>query len=75
MSTHSGLPLRAIGIGLLVLGAGLSFWGLQLSGSFGAQITSAVTGAETNKVMMFYITGAVCFSVGLYLFIKNSKFG
>ncbi|MEX1214937.1 DUF3185 family protein [Saccharospirillum sp.] len=71
MSKHSGLPLRAIGIGLLILGIGLAFWGFQLSDSLGSQITEAVTGAETDRVMMFYIGGAVSFSVGLFLFMKK----
>ncbi len=71
MSKSSGLPLRAIGIALLVLGAGLAFWGFQLSESVGSQLTEVVTGAETDRVMMFYIGGAVSFAVGLYLLIKK----
>lgn len=71
MSKGSGLPLRAIGIALLVLGAGLAFWGFQLSESVGSQLTEVVTGAETDRVMMFYIGGAVSFAVGLYLLIKK----
>lgn len=71
MSKGSGLPLRAIGIALLVLGAGLAFWGFQLSDSVGSQVTELVTGSETDRVMMFYIGGAVSFAVGLYLFLKK----
>ncbi len=71
MSKGSGLPLRAIGIALLVLGAGLAFWGFQLSESLGSQLTEVVTGAETDRVMMFYIGGAVSFAVGLFLFLKK----
>lgn len=71
MSKGSGLPLRAVGIALLVLGAGLAFWGFQLSESVGSQVTELVTGSETDRVMMFYIGGAVSFAVGLYLFLKK----
>lgn len=71
MSKGSGLPLRAIGIAMLVLGAGLAFWGFQLSESIGSQLTEVVTGAETDRVMMFYIGGAVSFAVGLFLFLKK----
>ncbi|MEP4545007.1 MAG: DUF3185 family protein [Saccharospirillum sp.] len=71
MSRRSGLPLRAIGIALLVLGAGLAFWGFQLSESVGSQVTELVTGSETDRVMMFYLSGAVSFAVGLYLFLKK----
>lgn len=71
MSKGSGLPIRAIGIALLVLGAGLAFWGFQLSESVGSQVTELVTGSETDQVMMLYIGGAACFAVGLYLFLKK----
>ena len=71
MSKSSGLPLRAIGIALIVLGAGLAFWGFQLSESLGSQLTEVVTGAETDRVMMYYIGGAVSFAVGLFLFLKK----
>ncbi|MDH5436269.1 MAG: DUF3185 family protein, partial [Gammaproteobacteria bacterium] len=47
------------------------YWGYELSGSVESQITQTLTGAATDKVMQFYIGGAVSFIVGLYLFIKN----
>lgn len=62
---------RIIGIALVVLGVGLAVWGLQLSDSVGSQLTQAVTGSDTDRVMTFYITGAISFVVGLYLFTKN----
>ena len=63
--------MKIIGIALMVLGVGLAIWGYQLSGSVGSQITQAVTGSDTDKVMTFYIAGAVSFVVGIYLFLKN----
>lgn len=63
--------MKIVGIILMVAGAGLALWGYQLSGSIGSQITEAVTGADTDRVMTFYITGAASFVVGLYLFAKN----
>jgi hypothetical protein len=63
--------MKIIGIVLVVLGIGLAIWGFQLSGSVGSELTQAVTGAETDKVMMFYISGAVSFVVGLFLFSKK----
>lgn len=71
MSMGSGSALKIIGIILVVVGAGLAIWGYQLSGSVGSQITQAVTGSDTEKVMTFYIAGAVSFVVGIYLFVKN----
>ncbi|RLT89442.1 MAG: DUF3185 family protein [Ketobacter sp. GenoA1] len=63
--------MNIIGIALAVLGIGLAVWGYQLSGSFGSQITQAVTGSDTDKVMTFYIAGAVSFVVGIYLLVKK----
>jgi hypothetical protein len=71
MTTGSGSTMKIVGIILVVLGIGLAIWGYQLSGSIGSQITQAVTGSDTDKVMTFYIAGAVSFVVGIYLFVKN----
>ena len=62
---------RIIGIALAVIGLGLAFWGYRLSGGFGAQVTQAVTGSPTDKIMALYIGGAASFIVGLYLLIKK----
>jgi len=69
---NSSIPAtKIIGIALVVIGLGLAYWGYRLSGSVGSQITQAVTGSDTDKVMMFYISGAVSLVVGIYLFIKK----
>jgi len=62
--------MKIIGLAMLVIGIGLALWGYQLSDSVGSQITQAVTGSDTDKVMTLYITGVASFIVGLYLF-KN----
>jgi hypothetical protein len=62
---------KIIGIALVVLGLGLAFWGYQSSGSFGSQVSRAVTGSATDKVMTLYISGAVSLVVGLYLLMKK----
>jgi hypothetical protein len=49
----------------------LAFWGYQSSGSFGSQVSRAVTGSATDKVMTLYISGAVSLVVGLYLLMKK----
>jgi len=71
MAMGSRSSMKLIGIILIVIGGGLGIWGYQLSGSVGSQITQAVTGSDTDKVMTFYIAGAVSFIVGMYLFAKN----
>ncbi|WP_019531619.1 DUF3185 family protein [Dasania marina] len=63
--------MKIISIALIVIGIGLAIWGYQLSGSIGSQLTQAVTGADTDKVMTFYISGAISFFVGIYLYTKN----
>ncbi len=63
--------MKIIGIALIIVGIGLVFWGYQLSDSVSGQITQAVTGANTDKVMGLYIGGAVSFVVGLCLNIKG----
>ena len=71
MTTGSAATMRIIGLILVVTGLGLALWGYQISGSVGSQITQAVTGSDTDKVMSLYIAGAVSFVVGIYLFTKR----
>lgn len=70
MQKGFGVP-KIFGLILVVVGIGFAIWGFQLSGSIGSQVTQAVTGADSDKVMSYYIFGAVSFVVGMYLFIKN----
>jgi len=62
---------KIIGIVLAVVGVGLAFWGYRLSGGFGSQLNQAFSGSPTDKVMAFYIGGAVSFAVGLFLLLKK----
>lgn len=71
MQTNFGATSKIIGLVLVVVGIGFAVWGFQLSGSIGSQVTQAVTGADTDKVMTYYIFGAVSFVIGIYLFGKN----
>ena len=71
MAMASGTTKKIIGIVLAVTGIGLAIWGYQLSGSVGSQITQALTGSNTDKVMTLYITGAASFVVGIYLLAKK----
>ncbi|PNV83581.1 MAG: hypothetical protein C0627_04990 [Sulfurimonas sp.] len=63
--------MKIVGLVLIVIGVGIAVWGYQLSGSIGSQVTQAVTGADTDKVMTYYILGAISFVVGIFLFRKN----
>jgi hypothetical protein len=71
MAMGSGTTMKIIGIALVVIGVGLGLWGYQLSGSVGSQISQAVTGSDTDKVMTLYIAAAVSLVVGIFIFIKK----
>jgi len=71
MAKRSMSATKMIGFVLVVIGLGLAYWGYQLSGTVGSQITYAVTGSETDKVMTYYIGAAASLVVGAYLFIKK----
>jgi len=71
MAKRSKSTMKSIGIALVVIGIGLAFWGYQMSGSIGSQITQTITGSHSDKVMTLYIGGAASFVVGLYLYIKK----
>ncbi|HEY7238775.1 MAG TPA: DUF3185 family protein [Burkholderiales bacterium] len=63
--------MKIAAIVLVVLGIGLAFWGYRLSGGFGAQLSQAVTGSPSDRIMAFYIGGAVSLAVGLYLLFRK----
>jgi len=71
MAGGSNSTLRILGIVLLIAGAGLAFWGYQISGEVGAQITRTVSGDLADGVMLRYAGGAASAVVGLILLIKG----
>ncbi|MGC2048413.1 MAG: DUF3185 family protein [Gallionella sp.] len=70
MANSSIVAAKIIGIVLVVSGIGLAFWGYRLSDSVGSQLTHTITGSYTDKIMTFYISGAVSFVIGIYLLVK-----
>ena len=62
---------KIIGYVLLVVGIGCVIWGYQQSGSFGAQLNEAITGSQTDKVMLLYIGGAACLVAGFFLALRK----
>jgi len=71
MARRSVSTMNILGLVLMVVGVGFAIWGYQLSGSVGSQITQAVTGAHTDRVMTYYIMGAASLVVGIYLSVKK----
>jgi hypothetical protein len=70
--SRTDLPVpKILGIALIVIGAGLLWWGYQLSESIGSQLTETISGSMPDDVMIRYISGAVSLAVGLYLLLKK----
>ena len=63
--------LRLLAIILIVLGAALIIWGFNLSGSAANEISRALTGSSTDRVVYRYIVGAVSLAAGLFLFLRK----
>ena len=71
MAKASKSNMKIVSIVLIILGLGLAFWGYQMSDSVGSQLTRAISGSDTDKVMMCYIGGGISFAVGLFLLLKK----
>ncbi|MHB8057445.1 MAG: DUF3185 family protein [Desulfuromonadaceae bacterium] len=63
--------MTVIGLVLLVGGAGLAYWGYQMSHSLASNLSQAFTGALPDAVMYRYIGGAVSCVAGLFLLVKK----
>lgn len=72
MASNSDKTLiRVIGLALLVGGAGLAYWGYQMSHSFVSNLSQVLSGALPDAVMYRYIGGAISGVVGLFLVVKR----
>ena len=64
------LDNKMIGIALMVVGIGLAFWGYQMSGSVGSQLSQAFSGSASDGVIIRYVLGAVSFLAGVFFYKK-----
>lgn len=64
------MMIKLIGLVLIVVGAGLGYWGYELGQGLGSQLASSITGAPPDAVMIRYITGAAALVAGLFLTLK-----
>ncbi len=71
MAKKSNTGAKIVGLALIVAGAGLAYWGYQMSGSLTSQLTKTVSGAMPDEVMYRYIGGAICAVVGGFLLVKK----
>lgn len=60
-----------LGLALVIIGIGLALWGYDKSTGFSTQLSNAITGSLSDNVMVLYVSGAVCFIIGLYFYIKR----
>ena len=71
MANPTMTTMQAVGIALIVLGAGLIIWGYQLSDSVQSELTETLSGSMPDEVMYRYIGGAVSLVVGLFLALRR----
>ena len=71
MSNQNSSLEKALGLALIVIGAGLAYWGYQISASLTSQVSSTITGSLPKDVMYRYIGGAASAVAGLFLLVKK----
>jgi hypothetical protein len=71
MSNQNSSLEKALGLALIVIGAGLAYWGYQISESLTSQVSSTITGSLPKDVMYRYIGGAASAVAGLFLLVKK----
>ncbi|MES0371955.1 MAG: DUF3185 family protein [Mariprofundaceae bacterium] len=56
---------KIIGIALLIIGAGLLFWGYDIYDSASSQVSRALSGEAPMKAYIMLVGGAVCVVMGI----------
>lgn len=62
---------KLLGLVLVVVGAGLLYWGYSESQSVTSQVSEAFSGSPLDRVMYKYIGGAVALLAGVYIFFRK----
>jgi hypothetical protein len=62
---------KGVGLALLAGGAGLIYWGYQLSGSLTAELTRTLSGALPDDIMYRYLGGGVSCILGMFLLTRR----
>lgn len=63
---------KLIGIGLLVLGAVLLYFGFNATQSVGEELSEAFTGKYSQETMLYLIGGGIAAIAGLFMVFKKS---
>jgi hypothetical protein len=64
--------LKLLAIILIVLGAALIIWGMNLSDSPANEVSRALTGSSMDRVVYRYVAGVVSVAAGLFLFLRKT---
>ena len=64
---------KIIGVILLIVGVFLLIRGHDLSQTVNSQVKNLFTGSPNDKVMYYYLGGAVCGAVGLMQLLRSGK--
>jgi hypothetical protein len=67
------MAMRAVGIVLIVLGAGLMIFGSMEADGIGAQMQEFFTGTPPDRVIWMILGGAVSLALGLFLALAGPK--
>jgi capsule polysaccharide export protein KpsE/RkpR len=62
---------KLFAIVLLLLGAGLLYWGFDASDSFASEVSEAVEGTPSEKSIGLMVTGGVIALVGVFLLMRR----
>jgi len=71
MSRNNDVVAKALGLALIVIAAGLAYWGHQISESLASQVAVRLSGSLPDEVMYRYIGGAACGVAGLFLVARG----
>jgi len=67
------MATKAIGIVLIVLGAGLMIFGFMEADGLGAQLNEMFTGSPPDRVIWMLIGGAISLALGIFLTVYRSS--
>lgn len=62
---------RILGLVLLVIGAGLLFWGFQARESISSGFSEAFQGAPSNKAIWLFVAGGLVAAFGLLKLLRR----
>ena len=71
MANSNAAVTKALGLALIVIAAGLGYWGYQISESLTGQVTTRLTGELPDEVMWRYIGSAACGLAGMFLVARG----